>query len=75
MYKDVKLNIETPVALSSIITHQQMHQYYLLFKIGFNPCVRCVHTPHASTQELMICCHTQHTTYSCFINYFTSDFG
>jgi hypothetical protein len=22
---------------SSIITHQQMHQYYLLFKIGFNP--------------------------------------
>jgi hypothetical protein len=22
---------------SSNITHQQMHQYYLLFKIGFNP--------------------------------------
>jgi hypothetical protein len=22
---------------SSIITHQQMHQYYLPFKIGFNP--------------------------------------
>jgi hypothetical protein len=22
---------------SSIIIHQQMHQYYLLFKIGFNP--------------------------------------
>jgi hypothetical protein len=22
---------------SSIIAYQQMHQYYLLFKIGFNP--------------------------------------
>jgi hypothetical protein len=28
---------KTIVTDSSIITHQQMHQYYLLFKIGFNP--------------------------------------